>query len=596
MSYPDFLSSRVSIGVIHAVKAIAVYGVVACLTAGFFFLSHHAGNQTPYALVVERLATEFEAEPHAWGIRNFDFYNQFDYCLISGAVLAGASPVDRQPLRDALFPKQIKGQETIWCDEFAVRYNGDAMEFVPLDAEDWQLVLPTRYWWGSKAVYAIALRYLSVIDYHELVRRACYAAYGLLAVALLLLGWRAFAVASPVLLFGVTLSGIEYFFDLVNGLPYAWAVFAPAVLALLLRADANRKVVRLYCFFAGMVQGYLWLLEGNNFIATALICLVVWLGGGDVTWRAKVARSVCCALMHVGGFVVCLTLGVVAKSAVQNSMFPGSAPMVMERTLDVVARRGMRVLFPEDRDLLGRQLGTWADLLPVGVPAIDALAMFSVLALLAAIGIGIYHAHRGNAEPLAGALLMVGLLVGVCIHFILPSDPHHRAARLMWLPLALCWSCLLFVLVRVPRPAFHALAFVVVSSVMVLSCDLWRHVRTKAAMAALAPSDRIITDKYDVYRKGRRLFYVKDECGGRDMRRRFILNIHPVNVEDLEPHDQQRGFEIRDFYFARHRLFSFGASCQGVVELPQYAIAQIRTGQHCCYEGYWEATVAVTDD
>ena len=594
MSYPDFWSSRVSIGAIRAAKAIAVYGVVASLTAGSFFLSHHAGNQTPYALAVERMATEFEAEPHAWGIRNFDFYNQFDYCVISGAVLAGASPVDRQPLRDAFFLKSIKGHETSWCDEFAVRYKGDAKEFVPLDAEEWQSVLPNRYWWGSKAIYAIALRYLSVRDYHELVRRACYGSYALLAIALLLLGWRAFAVASPVLLFGVALSGIEYFFDLVNGLPYAWAVFAPAVLALLLRADANAKAVRVFCFFAGMVQAYLWLLEGNNFIATALICLVLWLGSEDTTWHAKVARSVRGGLTHIVGFLASWTLGVAVKGVV-DSLALGSVPVV-GHTLNVIVDRSKRVLSPEDRDLLGRQLGTWADLLPVGVPAIDALVMFSVLALLAAIGIGIYHAHRGNAEPLAGALLMVGLLVGVCIHFILPSDPHHRAARLMWLPLALCWSCLLFVLVRVPRPAFHALAFVVVSSVMVLSCDLWRHVRTKAAMGALAPSDRIITDKYDVYRKGRRLFYVKDECGGRDMRRRFILYIHPVNVEDLEPHDQQRGFEIRDFYFARHRLFSFGASCQGVVELPQYAIAQIRTGQHCCYEGYWEATVAVTDD
>ena len=116
-------------------------------------------------------------------------------------------------------------------------------------------MLKTRYWWGNKALYAIALRFWSVPDMQDLIRTATYIAYVALAVSLLALAPKTFLVVSPLILLGAFFSGVRYFADAENGIPYLWTVLAATILVVLVGRSGRRwarSAVRAYCFVAGM--------------------------------------------------------------------------------------------------------------------------------------------------------------------------------------------------------------------------------------------------------------------------------------------------------------------------------------------------------
>ena len=102
----------------------------------------------------------------------------------------------------------------------------------------------------------------------------------------------------------------------------------------------------------------------------------------------------------------------------------------------------------------------------------------------------------------------------------------------------------------------------------------------RAALAA----EPLHRSRFDAYRVGDVMVYVRDECSASDARTRFFLRVYPVDPAGLPPyHPEFRyrggyGFEHRDFDFAR-----FGAridgDCVAAVPLSGRPIASIRTGQ-----------------
>ena len=88
---------------------------------------------------------------------------------------------------------------------------------------------------------------------------------------------------------------------------------------------------------------------------------------------------------------------------------------------------------------------------------------------------------------------------------------------------------------------------------------------------------------FELYRQERTLIYYREGCQRRDTRPRFFLHIVPENVEDLAAERQEFGFENWGFNFSAQGIH-FDGQCLATVELPEYAIAELRTGQ----KGYWE--------
>ena len=101
-----------------------------------------------------------------------------------------------------------------------------------------------------------------------------------------------------------------------------------------------------------------------------------------------------------------------------------------------------------------------------------------------------------------------------------------------------------------------------------------------------------IADVYEVYRGANRLLYVKEPCAAEDTAARFYLHIVPTDDSDLSAERRGYGFANRDFDFDA-KGWSFEGKCRAVVELPDYDIARIRTGQYTDAGRLWAGEFAV---
>ena len=81
---------------------------------------------------------------------------------------------------------------------------------------------------------------------------------------------------------------------------------------------------------------------------------------------------------------------------------------------------------------------------------------------------------------------------------------------------------------------------------------------------------------YDVYLNGRNLTYVKSPCANDDAAKRFILHVIPVDKSVIGGNEQH----TMDFSFIEGKDWYVGEACVVSRELPDYAIAYIRTGQY----------------
>ena len=75
----------------------------------------------------------------------------------------------------------------------------------------------------------------------------------------------------------------------------------------------------------------------------------------------------------------------------------------------------------------------------------------------------------------------------------------------------------------------------------------------------------------------------------------FFLHLAPVDVNDLSSHRKRYGFDNLDFAFRDHRLPIEGGVCVAIRDLPDYAIAAIRTGQFTGEGRIWEGRFDVVE-
>ena len=109
-----------------------------------------------------------------------------------------------------------------------------------------------------------------------------------------------------------------------------------------------------------------------------------------------------------------------------------------------------------------------------------------------------------------------------------------------------------------------------------------------AAIAAAEPSLRAA---FGVRVEGRTLHYAREQCAEADTRARFFLHVVPLDAADLPEERRASGFDNLDFAFGE-RGVRYGGRCLASVELPEYGIARVRTGQ---FEGdarLWEGEIA----
>ena len=104
-----------------------------------------------------------------------------------------------------------------------------------------------------------------------------------------------------------------------------------------------------------------------------------------------------------------------------------------------------------------------------------------------------------------------------------------------------------------------------------------------------------IRSNFNVYIDDDRLVYVKEPCSTDDRDLPFFLHVFPADENDLPDGRQDSGFDNLDFELMQNGGESDGV-CFAAVELPEYDIASIRTGQWVRGEGnLWEASIEFTE-
>ena len=92
---------------------------------------------------------------------------------------------------------------------------------------------------------------------------------------------------------------------------------------------------------------------------------------------------------------------------------------------------------------------------------------------------------------------------------------------------------------------------------------------------------------------GKRLLYAKGNCSRPEYETRIFLHIYPVNSDSLPPERREIGFANRDFYLSDYGGRP-GGDCLAAIPLPDYPIAEIRTGQYTPGQGQlWAAELMV---
>ena len=109
----------------------------------------------------------------------------------------------------------------------------------------------------------------------------------------------------------------------------------------------------------------------------------------------------------------------------------------------------------------------------------------------------------------------------------------------------------------------------------------------------------VLRSTFDIHLEGATLTYLKEPCVAEDVAAKFFLHIAPRNEADLPAARRrlQSSFDNLDFTFSRKGAIWDG-KCLGVVTLPDYEIARIRTGQFIRDPGskeLWEAKIPVIE-
>ena len=112
---------------------------------------------------------------------------------------------------------------------------------------------------------------------------------------------------------------------------------------------------------------------------------------------------------------------------------------------------------------------------------------------------------------------------------------------------------------------------------------------------ALVAGEPAVRADFDIYIDDNTLAYAKEPCARADTEASFFLHLYPVDVNDLPDYRKQHGFDNLGFRFNNYGIRS-AEQCVARRELPDYAIASIRTGQFVgnedgSYTHLWEGEI-----
>ncbi len=113
----------------------------------------------------------------------------------------------------------------------------------------------------------------------------------------------------------------------------------------------------------------------------------------------------------------------------------------------------------------------------------------------------------------------------------------------------------------------------------------------RASRERAITSTPVARSTFDVYLLDDDLVYVREQCAPEDTDAWFFLHLTPVDADALPGERREHGFDNLDFRFGT-RGARFDGRCVASVRLPDYAIADVRTGQYAAGGQIWRAEFA----
>ncbi len=108
------------------------------------------------------------------------------------------------------------------------------------------------------------------------------------------------------------------------------------------------------------------------------------------------------------------------------------------------------------------------------------------------------------------------------------------------------------------------------------------------------PTTAAVRGRFDVYlTSDRTLMYIREQCHNGDISDDFFVHVFPVDRMDLPDHRRQSGFDNLDFAFTERGSID-GRRCAAEVELPDYDITDISTGQFTNRGQTWQSELNIT--
>ena len=578
--------------------ALLLTALTILFTAFFFFL-HYIGNRIPYDLALQRfqaLETDLTRKEYAR-----EYTTTFDNCQLYNSVLRGAesaSGAEGHSLHHAVLLQAYSVQD---CRTVYDAIIDDDPKPAALETP---VMLKTHHWWGNKAILAIGLRFFSLAQFRQVVEFATYLAYGILLAALVMLAPRAALAAVPLAVFGIFSSGIKYFSDVPNGVPYLWAVLAAAILSLLMRwrpdglggppiVQKIGSVAAVFCFVAGMISSYLFFFDGHYIYTIVLFALVAWFGSLDLSTRDRAKRAGLFVAFYVAGFVACFILGQIVKMVVLElpvgPTYKGSYTdqISIPQSLFV----GVRNLFeprhsgPTVGGLILPLVNGWSLFWTMGMGRVatgQALLLLSLTALTIAVLIAVFRGwRRRHWDLLWDILLILALMVFVCLSLLIPNHILGKPSRFLFIHYGLMWSCFILAVMKTGWRLNVAIGGLIIGpSLGWLWVQSDRIDNLKSIYDQLTDDNIIIQDYFTVYldKDYRHLVYYKDECSTEDMTSEFRIWMGSIGVSNAV--NRQPIDDFRAFYFEDYGV-RFEGRCVARIPMlePGIDYIRIRTGQ-----------------
>ena len=610
------------------VTAVIVYTAALIATTTLFFFLHYLGNQVPYDLAAQRFQTQFHPQRLDAGFVE-DKRISARYCDTALFTLAGADQPgvpDEHWLLDALALRSlavIDGPTA--CHQVDASSGGSATEAI-----EW--IKKPRYWWGNKALFAIMLQGLSVLEIRDLIRWGTAVGYIALTAAILLLAPRALLVLAPLIVLGSLFSGVKYYSDASSGLPYTYTVWALAWLAVLanprvipkMPTKARARILRLSCFLTGTVSSYLWLFEGHTIFIITGIGMVVYFGHPRISPAVRSKLAGWCIALFIVGFAASTAMGQITKVTAAECRIPDwfgwrqaceetgitmlrvNVPYEFRNQVRAHFKR-MNLEFREDISGGISQFPILKHFEPFYVIGLGSAAVGRVLtplltlATLASIAFAVLRARRGRSRLLWDISWIVGLMILAALQFLLPNDEALRIGRYVFVLYALGVSCSALALMHAnilprvmnrvsaltpqphspTRPSDGLCKLARWAGALILATALYLY-----SLPLQSPLDRaaeigspVIQSNFDVYLDGDKMIYVREQCSPEDIRTPFFLHIVPADVADLPEDRQKYGFDNLDFDFYEFATVRRGETCGAVRKLPNYQFTGFSTGQ-----------------